>query len=172
MSVPVSLYALENELVLWADTLDMVPADAPERAEVETRVAEYLGAAVAKRDRFAEFLYHLDGLEIACKTEESRLAERRRRIAKLRSDLEFYAIRAMEAVGRTKLEGNLHTMKLRTLPTAVVILDEAAVPDAYMRMPPAPAPVPDKGAIKKAIEAGIDVPGCDLRIGAVKLVRE
>jgi len=172
MSTALTLWAIENDLAAWADTLEMVPADAPERAEVAARVSEYLSAAVAKRDRFCEFLQHLESLEAQAKAEEERLAARRRKLAEMRESLEEYAVRAMEATGKTKLEGQLHTMKLRKLPPSVVILDEALIPDNLKRVPPAPRPVPDKVAIQRALLAGREVPGADLRIGGVKLVRE
>ena len=172
MSTALTLWNIEHDLVAWADTLEMVPADAPERAEVAARVAEYLGAAVAKRDRFCEFLQHLESLEAQAKAEEERLAARRRKLVEMRESLEEYAVRAMEATGQTKLEGQLHTLKLRRLPPSVVILDEGKIPASMKRIPPPPAPAPDKAAIKRALLAGEEVPGADLRIGGVKLVRE
>ena len=46
----------------------------------------------------------------------------------------------------------------------VVITDEAALPDAYLRVVPEQR-APDKAAILAALKAGFDVPGCTLKVG-------
>ena len=66
----------------------------------------------------------------------------------------------MTAVNRLKIECPLFKVAVRDNPVSVLI--EGEVPEDYMMLPPPPDPVPDKAAIKMALEAGKEVPGAKL----------
>lgn len=134
----ITLYELESELAAWADTLDLAET-AEDRAEIQARIAEYLQQATGKRDRFAQFLAHLDQQIELAKSEEERLQSRQRRIESIQTRLKEYAVRVMETLGVRKLEGNTSTLALRGKPPSVLIRDQNAIPAEYqdvtVRMP-------------------------------------
>ena len=75
----------------------------------------------------------------------------------------------MIACGIDKIESPMFKIKLQNNPPAVDIFEPGLVQGEFMKQPATPPPVPDKIAIKSAINAGIDVQGCRLTHG-VRLV--
>ena len=67
----------------------------------------------SKCESIALYLADLEGDMVKLKTEEDRLAARRKSIAARCAWLENYVLKAMEATGRTKVEGALKTLSLR-----------------------------------------------------------
>lgn len=72
---------------------------------------------------------------------------------------------AMLFTGVQKIEGPYFKLTIQNNPAAVDIFDAAMVPAEFMTAPVAPAPAPDKTAIKLAIKSGIEVPGCRMTAG-------
>jgi hypothetical protein len=58
------------------------------------------------------------------------------------------------------VRAGIHTASVRAGSASVIVTDERAIPDEYMRCPP---PQPDKAAIAKALKAGEQIPGAVLR---------
>lgn len=178
-----TLYKLEDELLAWANSFEMAESD-EQRMEIAERVSAYLQQAREKRDRFVEFLRHIDSQIKLAGEEESRIAQRRIALQNMRASLEEYAIRTMEALDLRKLEGNTSTLSLARRPVSVILTDESKVPlcfkratitlpaeqamDVFEQFDVDPADVKyatSRTEIKKAIESGQDVPGADLRMG-------
>jgi hypothetical protein len=65
----------------------------------------------------------------------------------------------MDSTGAAKIQTDTLTAYLSRKPTWVSVDQESMLPPEYMHQPP---PTPDKKKIKAAIEAGEDVPGCNL----------
>src|SRR5581483_1415250 len=112
--------------------------------------------------------------------EIARLQANKKAIKTARERLESYVCRVIKARGVKALKGNTNTLSVRPS-DAVVIKDQTSVPlrfaTACVEMPAGTwlalgrafqeAGIkaelkPDKVAIKKALKAGEDVPGCDL----------
>lgn len=72
---------------------------------------------------------------------------------------------AMLFTGVTKIEGPYFKLTIQNNPPSVDVFDAAMVPTEWMTTPVAPAPAPDKTAIKAALKFGIDVPGCRMTAG-------
>lgn len=68
----------------------------------------------------------------------------------------------MQACGITNINSPLFNIRLRDNPPAVDVFEPGLVPVEFMTVPKAPAPAPDKLAIKAALKAGINVQGCRL----------
>jgi hypothetical protein len=68
----------------------------------------------------------------------------------------------MQAAGIERIACPLFTLAVKKNPPAVEVLDPLQVPAEYWSFPPPKQPEPriDKAAIKAAINAGADVPGC------------
>jgi septal ring factor EnvC (AmiA/AmiB activator) len=134
-SHPLTLYALEEQLTILADTAELVPPEQAQEFLEEFRAA--LTAAADKRDRVGQFLSHLETQAAFAKAEIIRLQERKAWFERAIEHMEGYVINVIESLGRDakgkyqKLEGRTVTFGIRDCPPSVEILDEAAVPSDY-----------------------------------------
>lgn len=84
---------------------------------------------------------------------------------KARADrLRQYLLENMQACGISEIKANDGSMTLRVKnnPPSVIIDDPGKVPSNLYVYPPAPAPYPDKTAIKEKLKAGEEVEGAHL----------
>lgn len=125
-----SLYEIEDTLAAWQNSLDLAETD-EQRLEIQARVAEYLQAATDKRDRFAQFLAHLTGLQALAKAESRRLSDRAGAIAATIDRLEQYAVKTILDLGLDRLEGKTATLIAKRNPPSVDITDALLVPIEY-----------------------------------------
>ena len=65
----------------------------------------------------------------------------------------------MKLAGVTKMQFPHFVISVKQCPESVQIAPGAMIPDEYLRHP---EPEPNKVAIKEALKAGRDVPGCSL----------
>lgn len=128
-----------------ADTLDALDGDIREKAVQVAAFAENLGASA-------------DAIREAGKA----MLARADRIEKRAENIRSYLLFQCQAAGISKIESPWFTLAVRKNPPSVVIDDETAIPPEYIVQPPPPSPRPDREAIKRAIKAGTDVPGCHL----------
>jgi hypothetical protein len=132
---PLTLYALEEQLTILADTAELVPPEQEQEFLDEFRAA--LTAAVDKRDRVGQFLAHLEHQAAFAKAEIARLQERKAWFERAIERMEGYVINVIESLGRDakgkypKLEGRTVTFGIKDCPPSVEIQDEAAVPSDY-----------------------------------------
>lgn len=73
---------------------------------------------------------------------------------------------AMVETGRKKIEAPDCTVSVRATPASVVITDETAIPDDYLKPQP---PKVDKAAIRDALKQGASIPGAMLSNGGQSL---
>lgn len=87
--------------------------------------------------------------------------------AKVAQGLRDYLKSNMERAGIEKIECPLFKLSIKHNPPAVEIIDTSSIPAEYWRTPEPNPPVaaPDKTAIKKALQAGVDVMGAKLTHG-------
>jgi hypothetical protein len=97
----------------------------------------------------------IDGIERAMERMNERLERHALQSEKLRD-----AIRqALDVAEIKSIKTPAATMSLRKNPPSVVIVDEAAIPEAFMVYP---LPIPNRRAIKEQLQVGAKVPGCSL----------
>lgn len=178
----VTLYAVEERLALLMDAEDSVPDE--QLAEFTADLAEAHEAALTKRDRVIQFIRHVEAQIEFAREEEKRLAERRKALDRHLERFKQYVLRCIEQSGQKKLDGRVGTLVAKASPAAVEVLDMEAVPMQYRRVKlTMPGDVfeelcrlhpewcanyseeVDKNAVRKAIQAGEDVPGIDLQFG-------
>src|SRR4051812_34550209 len=110
-----SLYDIEEALELLIEAAEQTPHE----PSLPAAVAEYLQAAVAKRDDVARFLAHLEQQQDFARAEIRRLKDRESRLTALQERIEGYVIRFLEAKGLRKLEGNTSSLALRACPPSL-----------------------------------------------------
>lgn len=119
-----------------ADTLDGLSGDFEEKAIAVAKFARNLEAEAA-------------AIDAAIKAMHERASATANRAAGLRK----YLMDSMVATGIRKVSCPYFVISVRATPAAVVIDDEAAVPECYMVQPATPPKRPDKRAIAEAIKA-------------------
>jgi hypothetical protein len=118
----------------------------------DPRTADQVNSALA----YLEALATMTAGEIA----------RQQAIQETAATLQRATLEVMAKADTTKIHGQHVTLMRRLNPPSVRIEDPEAIPAQYTRQPPPPPPVPDKAAIKRAIESGHYVPGAALTRGA------
>jgi hypothetical protein len=129
-----------DELTLW-DTLSG-----------ETNVDDMVGALIRER-------VEAEAHEAASRAAADTFAARAKRMSDRRSAINVALGAILDAVGEDKIKHPLGTVSRLAPSKSVEITDERAVPSQLCRQ------VPDKAAIKAALEAGETVPGAVLSLG-------
>lgn len=144
---------LREQLASFGDddlTLDMI--------EGETRLIDMLDAIMAARADDA-------ALADALKAQIDDLTARKRRF-EARADARKKLVHAaLDVSGLRKIERPAYTASIGASPVSVIITDDGAIPDNLVRV----KREPDKTAIKKALQAGENVPGASLSNGGETL---
>lgn len=91
------------------------------------------------------------------------LSTRQARIQARADKIRDLIMETMERSGRKKIEAPDFTISLRNVPPKVIVSDEDAIPDQYLKVKTTVSP--DKAAIKDALDRGEEVPGCSLSNG-------
>lgn len=120
------------------------------------------GELEVKAQNVVMFTRNLESTAAAIKEAETQMAKRRKAIENRVDGLKRYTLASMRAAGVEKIECPFFKLSIRQNPPAVEVFDERMVPSEFMKQPEPPAPAPVKEAIKAALKAGQDVPGCRL----------
>ncbi len=130
-----TLYQLEEQLVAFADTAEMVSPEEEQQFLAEFQAA--LTAAVEKRDRVAQFMTHVQAQAAMTAAEITRLQERKQFFERIEERVERYVIATIQSFGQDakgkwrKLEGKTVTFSIAKCPDSVEITDEALVPAEF-----------------------------------------
>lgn len=157
--LPVALYELTGEYLQALERL--TDLDVPEEAIKDT-LEGLQGELKDKMAAVNMMARNFEALAMQIKIAENNMAARRQALDKRAVKLREYLLENMQKAQITKIEHPYFTMTVKKNPPAVIVFDSAAIPEAYLRMPPVPLPEPDKTLIKADLVAGKDVPGCRL----------
>lgn len=119
--------------------------------ESQTDLHEFLREIERKRE-------DAEALETALKLTMDNLRERRERFERREKALRALMFSAMQWADLTKIEMPEATLSIRQGTPKVVIVDEGAIPDEFMRV----KKEPDKILIKDALSKFEDVPGATM----------
>lgn len=132
--------------------------DLDEQTVLDTLEAE-TGDLQVRATNIVAVARSLESAAEAIREQEQRMAQRRQALERRAARIRDYVRDAMQVAGIERISSPWFVVSVRENPPLVVIDDERQVPMLYMREPPA---VPDKTAIKAALQAGQDVPGARL----------
>lgn len=102
-----------------------------------------------------------EAMAAAVKAQEHELRQRRERFDARADAMKALAERIMNAADLSKITLPEATLSFRATPPAVVIADDAALPESMWRV----RREPDKAAIKEALQHGETIPGAYLSNG-------
>jgi hypothetical protein len=151
------LWEIEETLRALVDSAETCPEEL--RAELEARIAWYVGTEIDKVDRVGAVLSSLDGVAANAKTEIDRLRARQQSAERARARLEDYVLRVLRERDGQPLKGRNVTLSVRHS-EALIVDDPDAVPAEWKRTTVV-VDVP-KDPLKKAIKAGQEIPGAHI----------
>jgi hypothetical protein len=123
-----------------------------------------------KVDGIAWFLGHCEAEARYAEQVIERLEAAVRRHQERQQRVRDYCRQAMQTAGIRRVQGTWQALTLRAGSKSVEIVNESELPGEYWKQNPPPAPFPDKLRIRKALDAGEEVPGAALRTGPETLM--
>lgn len=157
-----ALYDLSLEYRAAADKL--ADLDLDEQTVADT-LESLSGDLEVKARNVAAFARNLEVTAEAIKAAEASMAARRKAIENRAAGLRRYLLGSMQMAGISKIECPQFVLCIAKNPPAVEVYEPLSVPPEFMKQAPPPPPAIDKAAIKEAIKAGREVPGCRLSQG-------
>lgn len=157
-----ALYEIANEYQEAAARL--AELDLPEEVVKDT-LEGLAGDLETKSTNVAMFVRNLEAMAEKMQEAMDDIFVRRNAVQARAERVRAYLKENMERTGITKIECPWFVLKIAKNPERVRVTDAAAIPNEYLRIPPVPEPEPDKTKIKKALQDGTAVPGCELEQG-------
>lgn len=139
-----------------------------ENDEASTALAELSDALDVKTERIGFVLRNLAADQVSLDTEIERLKQKREQVTRQRERLRTYVRQCMEVAGIHKIACPHFVFTLAASQPAVLVDDESAIPDEFIRT----KREPDKAAILRAFkERGECVPGARVERGTALQIR-
>ena len=160
----VHLYELTTD---YQKLLDMMEDPEADEEIIRDTLEAIEGDIEVKADGYAAMLTQLEAEAEMLMVESTRLARRARTLQNRADRLKQYLLRQLDMIGMKKLYTRLHTFTIRQSNPSVVITSEDDIPEKYFKMTRSI----NKSDIKKAIDAGEEVPGAILRSTESLLIR-
>lgn len=123
------------------------------------------GEFEVKSIAIAKFVLSLEASASAIADAAAAMDLRALRLKKRAASVRQYLLLQFQMVDFKKISTNELVIARRDNPVAVQVSDQTTIPDAYWRQPELPPKQIDKTSIKKALQAGVDVPGAYLESG-------
>lgn len=131
------------------------------KEELEKALSQIEDNIEIKAENIAKLMKSIDGEAIALKTEESRLANRRRALENKYSNIKNYLETQLEIMKVDKIKTPLFTVALQNNKPSVDIKDEDLIPDDFKKTSTIVSISKDE--IFAALKEGIEVPGAEIK---------
>lgn len=157
--------ALYELAYAYRETADkLADLDLPEEVITDT-LESMSGDLEVKATNTAMVVRNLEATAEAIKQAEAQMAARRKALENRAARVKDYLLANMIVAGIAKVECPLFKLSVRDNPAAVEVYQPELIPEAFMTKPEPTPPAPDKAAIKAAMKAGTEIPGCRLIVG-------
>jgi DNA repair ATPase RecN len=154
-----NLYQLMDQYEALQGLLEEEGSSPEQVSALLDQIDEAQGALSGKVDAICRVLKNLEAQAGALESEEKRLAARRKARESSIKDLRQWVKVSMTVLDVKQIKTDLFTVQLTEGKPSVLITDEKAVPDEYVKV----KREPDKTAIMKAFKSdGLVVPGTDI----------
>ena len=152
-----NLYELTENYRNLQELLDNPEID----QEIITNALDEVGEQLEeKAENIAKLIKTLEVEVNGYKTEEKRLADRRKTLENRITGLKSYIDAAMKATGKKKFKGQLFSFNIQKNPPSVNITDSTLIPKEYFVEQ---EPVLDKKTVLAELKNGVIVPGAELK---------
>lgn len=162
---------IQHEIKTIIESLETCDED--QYAELEESALSYLddlaNAEAEKIDAYAYVMREQAARIEFIKSEEKRLAQRRRTAENALSAIKQRLISQLEYANLKKVAGNTSTVSLRKSKSVFVGIDAESLPEGLRTQKTTFSA--DKKAIKAALESGENIEGCSIEEGTSLLVR-
>ena len=160
-----TLYELTGQ---YQELLDMAEAEDVDPQVIADTMEAVGGEIEDKAEGYACIIKQLEADAVALKTEEERLAARRKSVENNIRNMKETLQNAMYATGKTKFKTNLFSFGIQKNPASLFIADMDMVPGRFM----VPQPdLPDKAAIKEYLKENGDQSWAQLTQGESLRIR-
>ncbi len=154
-----SLYLIATQYKQAAETLAQLDLDEQTMADTLESIG---GELEEKVINLAMMTRNLESSAEQIQQAAQAMNERAQKLIHRAAKIREYLVNTLNYVGIKKFDNPYFKLAVQKNPGAVVIDKDASIPTEFMRQPPLPEPVPDKERIKKALQANVNVPGCQL----------
>jgi hypothetical protein len=154
----------ELALAYRNDAEKLADLDLPPEA-IEDTLEAMTGDLEVKAQNTIMLARNLEATAAAIKEAEAQMAARRKALENRASRIRDWVLANMMVAGIQKIECPYFKLSVRDNPAAVEVYEPGLIPAEFMRQPEPPPATPDKTAIKEALKAGQEVPGCKLTVG-------
>jgi hypothetical protein len=162
MSDAPSGYRVEQALAAWMAARSRLLTEDSELAHDEAALSELLGPEEGDVElilaRTLRAARHSKSMADAAAEQIEDMQARKARYLRRNETMRATAFAIMDAMGRTKVEFPDMTASVRAGQPSVIVTDEDAIPDIYVRT----ERKPDKSTILSALKSGLTVEGCEL----------
>ena len=162
-------WRLQQVMSVAMSARDRLLAEQPDLATDEDALIAALGAEGVEAedliDRMIRAALEAEANEAAVDARMAQLQTRAVRYAKQAEAWRGAAFAAMDVLGITKRKTPEFSASVRAARPGVVITDEAALPDKYIRI----TRTPDKAKLRDELAAGVVIPGAELANGTPSL---
>ncbi len=138
--------------------------------ETEQRLERLEMALEKKAENIVKFIGELESRAAYHKSEEERIAARRKAMEARTVRLKDYLKRNLELAGRTEVEAGTHKIAIQPNPPSVYVDAEQSIPPRFFVIVPQTTRL-DKKAVADALKNGEDVPGARLVRGTSLRIR-
>lgn len=162
-------YRIEQALSAWQSTRARLLTEDADMAQDEAALSALLGPAEGDvRDILARLLrgaQHARDMADAASERVDQVRARQERYKRRAEQMRATAFAIMDALGERKIELPDLTASIAGGRQSVVIVDETAIPDAFVKI----SRTPDKTALLSSLKAGEAIPGAELSNGLPQL---
>lgn len=155
------LYEIAGEYRALISILENSEEDEIDSESFRLAIDALSGDFTAKATNIACLFRELSAESVAIQETARSLHRRAQRLDARAERLRDYLLNQMQTTGITRSSDNRISITLKRNPASVHIESPESLPLDYCRVIPA-RHEPDKTAIKTALKAGVDIPGCSL----------
>jgi hypothetical protein len=154
-----ALYQIADQYLIDLDKInDMELDDQTFKDTLEALTGDF----ELKATNVSMYVRNIEASVDAIKQAEKQMYERRKSLENKIDRLKEYLKDNMIRTGITKIDCPYFQLSLRNNPESVEVINLDMIPPEYFDIPPLPAPILNKKAVKDAIKNGIEVDGAKL----------
>lgn len=148
----------------WASLRDRITDTGLDEEAVRQELEQTEGDLAEKMDNYGAIIRELMAGAESLRNESARLSKRAAALDKRAATLRDWLLWTLRCTGRTKLQTPHFSYSVSAAPSAVLVTDlEKALNSGYLKEPKMDESMLDKAAMRRDLEAGLEIPGVELK---------